>query len=295
MHRGFCALIAGLLIFGLIGCSLSDLVLGTTEVKRVKIAGDAMEPNFHDGQIVEIEEVPVSELQRGDVILFTVKDGKQYLKRLIGLPGETVESRAGKVYINDKVLDEPYIKEPAQRDFPARTVEVDRYFVLGDNRNNSSDSRNFGSIPSESILGHVKEPVSTPTSRTFLMQQVSMLPTIKEGELLLIEEVPASQLKRGDIIVFRSPGNQDVSLVKRLIGLPGETVEIRDNKVYIDGKVLDEPYIKEPMMAGDFPLVTLNSGEYYVMGDNRNNSMDSRHFGPIPGASILGRVKQSAR
>jgi signal peptidase I len=291
MRRGFVSLIAGLLIFSLMGCSLSDLVLGTTDVKRVKIIGAAMEPNFYDGQIVEIEEVPVADLQRGDVILFAPDKERQYLKRLIGLPGDTVEIRNGKVYINGEVLDEPYIKEPARSDMPARTVEADRYFVLGDNRNNSSDSRGFGAIPSESILGRVKEPASTPAPRTFLMQQVSMLPTIKEGELLSIEEIPVSQLQRGDIIVFQDPRDQNIPFVKRLIGLPGETVEIREGKVSIDGKPLDEPYIMEPA-KGKSPLITLKSGEYYVLGDNRNNSADSRQFGPIRGESILGRIKQ---
>ena len=157
MRRGFVSLIAGLLILSLMGCSMFDLVFGNTSVKQVKVAGVAMEPNFHDGQIVEVEEVTVEDLQRGDVILFTVQDGKQYLKRLIGLPGETVEIRAGKVYINGEVLDEPYIKEPAPSNLPVRIVEADRYFVLGDNRNNSADSRAFGSIPSESILGRVKQ------------------------------------------------------------------------------------------------------------------------------------------
>ncbi|MBE2266734.1 MAG: signal peptidase I [Anaerolinea sp.] len=157
MRRGFVGLIVGLLVLSLMGCSMSDLVFGNSNVRRVKIAGDAMEPNFHDEQIVDVEEVPVEDLQRGDVIVFTVKDEKQYLKRLIGLPGETVKIRAGKVYINGKVLDEPYIKESAHSDMPVRTVESDRYFVLGDNRNNSADSRAFGSIPGASILGRVKQ------------------------------------------------------------------------------------------------------------------------------------------
>jgi signal peptidase I len=154
-----------LLLFTLMGCTMFTLVqslmqepTGSTRQTELKqFAGSSMEPNFHDGQIVEIEEVPVAELQRGDVILFTAKGGKQYLKRLIGLPGETVEIRDGKVYINDEVLDEPYINEPAQGDSPVFTVGTDEYFVLGDNRNNSSDSRAFGSVPSENIRGRVKQ------------------------------------------------------------------------------------------------------------------------------------------
>lgn len=133
-------------------------------------------------------------------------------------------------------------------------------------------------------------PTHTPAPRTFLMQQVSMLPTIPEGAQLLIEEVPVAQLKHGDIIVFRVPG-REVDHVKRLIGLPGDTVEIRDDRVFINGKALDEPYIRLPQGRGYAPA-TLGSDEYFVMGDNRSNSSDSRDFGPISGASILGRVKQ---
>lgn len=135
-------------------------------------------------------------------------------------------------------------------------------------------------------------PASTPTPalRTFLMQQVSMLPTIPEGALLLIEEVPVEQLQHGDIIVFQVPGGKVVH-VKRLIGLPGDTVEVRDDKVYINGKALDEPYVRLPQ-GRDYAQATLGSDEYFVMGDNRSNSAGSREFGPISGASILGRVKQ---
>ncbi len=116
-----------------------------------------------------------------------------------------------------------------------------------------------------------------------------MLPTIQDGDLLTIEEIPAAQLQRGDLIVFKI--DEKRQYLKRLIGLPGETVEIRDGKVYINGKVLDEPYIKGPAEGNSPPLI-LGSDRYFVLGDNRPNSSDSRAFGPIKGESILGRVKQ---
>ncbi len=134
-------------------------------------------------------------------------------------------------------------------------------------------------------------PTNTPALRTYLMQQVSMQPTIKEGELLLIEEVPVAQLQRGDIIIVQPPASQAMPIVKRLIGLPGETVEVHNGKVYINGKGLDEPYVKIPG-GRDFAQATLGSDEYFVLGDNRPNSVDSRHYGPISGAGILGRVKR---
>jgi signal peptidase I len=157
MRRGFSGLMAELLILSLMGCSVFEIMSDQANAKQIQVGGSAMEPNFHDGQIVEVEEVPVTDLQRGDVILFTPDKERQYLKRLIGLPGETVEIRDGKVYINGEILDEPYIKQTASRDSQLFIVEPDRYFVLGDNRNNSSDSRSFGSILGESILGRVKQ------------------------------------------------------------------------------------------------------------------------------------------
>ena len=107
-----------------------------------------------------------------------------------------------------------------------------------------------------------------------------MLPTIPEGARLLIEEVPIAQLQRGDIIVFQNPNSQNPPIVKRLIGLPGDTVEVRGDKVFINGTVLDEPYVANPGGA-KFAPATLGSDEYFVLGDNRENSMDSRQFGPI--------------
>lgn len=81
--------------------------------------------------------------------------------------------------------------------------------------------------------------------------------------------------KRGDIVVFPYPDDEEVDYIKRIIGLPGETLEIREGILYIDGEPLMEEYLKEPM-KGDFGPVTVPEGSYFMMGDNRNTSMDSR-------------------
>jgi len=91
--------------------------------------------------------------ERGDVVVLLRPGERDYIKRIIGLPGDTVEVKNGQVLVNGVVLDEPYITDPARQNVPARQVEPERYFVMGDNRNNSSDSRSFGTISAKDIVG----------------------------------------------------------------------------------------------------------------------------------------------
>ena len=86
-----------------------------------------------------------------------------------------------------------------------------------------------------------------------------------------------SEPKRGDILIFPWPDNPDVTYVKRVIGLPGETVEIKNGYVYIDGEAIEEPYLKEEM-TGEFGPYVVPEGCYFMMGDNRNSSQDSRRW-----------------
>ncbi|MCL4254833.1 MAG: signal peptidase I, partial [Anaerolineae bacterium] len=123
----------------------------------------------------------------------------------------------------------------------------------------------------------------------------SMEPTFVEGQRLIISRVNymVGEPQRGDILVFNSPqsDSDDPSLIKRVVGLPGELVEIRDQEVYINGERLDEPYIKEPCtrQCRDRQW-QLENDEYFVMGDNRNVSNDSRAFGPIKHSAIIGEA-----
>jgi signal peptidase I len=124
----------------------------------------------------------------------------------------------------------------------------------------------------------------------------SMEPTFKEGQYLVISRVNylLGDPERGDIIVFNSPVADpgDPSLIKRVIGLPGDFVEIRDTLVYVNGQLLDESYINEPCRARNCPDADweLDQDEYFVMGDNRNVSNDSRSFGPVSYDRIIGEV-----
>lgn len=121
----------------------------------------------------------------------------------------------------------------------------------------------------------------------------SMTNTIKIGD-----KVIASRLaylfdtpQRGDIIVFRYPDDESRLFVKRLIGMPGDTVEAKDGDLYINGEVIQEDYIKEKMDS-DFPQFTVPEDSYFMMGDNRNDSWDSRywdhHF--LTRGGIVGKV-----
>ncbi|KUO71128.1 MAG: hypothetical protein APF77_23750 [Clostridia bacterium BRH_c25] len=116
--------------------------------------------------------------------------------------------------------------------------------------------------------------------RTAYAMSVSMEPTLHEGQILIISRVNylLGEPERGDIVVIDSKQDklEHLNLIKRVVGLPGETIEIRDNKVYIDGKALDPDFTQSPTPDFGFEKTTIPKGKYMVMGDNRGNSRDSR-------------------
>lgn len=147
----------------------------------------------------------------------------------------------------------------------------------------------------------------------------SMEPTLHNGEMLIVNRRayvaiplgrwlnaipgvdvdegwvwhPFGQPQRGDIVVFRPPNGGSEPYVKRIIALPGEHVEIREGAVFINGKRLIEPYLVEPTVWRGMTLnheYVVEPGHVFVMGDNRNNSSDSRIFGAIPMSSIIGKA-----
>ena len=129
------------------------------------------------------------------------------------------------------------------------------------------------------------------TYRIGVIPSRSMEPTLKPGDqyLINIRAYRHRLPKRGDIVVFRTPDGE--YLVKRVIGLPGETVTIVRGQVYINGRPLREPYLKErPIVEWPFQI-RVPEGTVFVLGDNRNYSDDSRDFGPVPVETILGRAE----
>lgn len=133
--------------------------------------------------------------------------------------------------------------------------------------------------------------------KPFYVKGQSMEPTFVEHDYLIIDELTYRfrTPERGDVVVFRAPIAQKEFYLKRVIGLPGERVKIENNKVviyneeYPQGVVVAEGYLHEPTL-GTMPLVTLGADEYFVLGDNRDASYDSRRFGPIRRDVIVGRT-----
>jgi signal peptidase I len=123
----------------------------------------------------------------------------------------------------------------------------------------------------------------------------SMENTLQIGDRVLIDHRGSlhGHWRRGDIVLFESEGSwgdDEDTLIKRIIGLPGETVGVINGHVFINGKTLAEDYLKEPQKSEDPVQLTLGRGEYFVMGDNRNNSDDSRYNGAVKDAQIRGRA-----
>jgi signal peptidase I len=147
--------------------------------------------------------------------------------------------------------------------------------------------------------------VRTYVAQMFFIPSGSMLPTLQIGDRIVVDKLSyhLHGVHRGDIVVFRRPPLEDADyadLVKRVIGLPGDVISSVDGTVYIDGRPLSEPWLPQPAPPTDpspvtypFSLTrpyTVPAGEYYVMGDNRTNSEDSRYFGPIPASLIVGKM-----
>ena len=153
--------------------------------------------------------------------------------------------------------------------------------------------------------------------QNFKVDGNSMFPTLENGEFLIVNKLVYSEVdveklgrflpfldagetperyvfhgpERGDIVVLVDPRRPDTDLIKRVIGLPGETIEIINGTIFIDGKLLEEPYIEQAWHYTG-PKISIPEGEYFVMGDNRDNSLDSRsaQVGPVPKDLIIGKA-----
>ncbi|MCU1377050.1 MAG: signal peptidase [Acidimicrobiales bacterium] len=134
--------------------------------------------------------------------------------------------------------------------------------------------------------------------QAFFIPSLSMYSTLDKGDRVLVNKVSyhLHDVHRGDLVVFeRPPGVPDDTpkdLIKRVIGLPGETIESRRGRVYVNGVALDEPYLDDGVHT-DSPALkrqTVPTGDLFVMGDNRAHSYDGRYFGPIDADLVVGRA-----
>jgi signal peptidase I len=132
----------------------------------------------------------------------------------------------------------------------------------------------------------------------FLYQPVkvegtSMAPLLSDQERIFINKFVYhfEPIERGDVVVFWYPLDRSKSFIKRVIGLPGDTVEIRDGHLYLNGNEMDEPYVPASYLDGSsYAARTLGTDEYFVMGDHRDSSNDSRMFGPVQRQFIYGKA-----
>lgn len=134
-------------------------------------------------------------------------------------------------------------------------------------------------------------------AQPFIVSGASMEPTLDPREYLVIDELTYrfEEPARGDVVIFRYPLDPDVFFIKRIIGLPGETVQIRDGAVFVQSAggtaiQLNEPYVPAGNNKKESSLITLADDEYFVLGDNRGASSDSRVWGPLTKELIVGRA-----
>jgi signal peptidase I len=126
--------------------------------------------------------------------------------------------------------------------------------------------------------------------KPFYIPSESMEPTLVEGDRVLVNRFiyRFRDPERGDVVVFHPPTAPDEDYIKRVVAVSGDSVEVKDGKLYVNGEPQDEPYLAEAFIQGTFPAETVPDGYVFAMGDNRNRSGDSRVFGPVGLDAILG-------
>lgn len=126
----------------------------------------------------------------------------------------------------------------------------------------------------------------------FYIPSGSMEPNLQINDRIIVSKFTYHfwQPRRGDIVVFKYPLDPSRDFVKRLIAFGGETVAIRDGRLYINGRLQPEPYLPVGLRTADFGPVKVPPGHYWMMGDNRNNSDDSRIWGPLPKENVVGKA-----
>jgi signal peptidase I len=132
------------------------------------------------------------------------------------------------------------------------------------------------------------------TVQGYEVQYSCMLPNIQDGDWIIVDKAVyrVGEPERGEVVVFQPPDslNSEFPFVKRVIGLPGETMEVRDGVVYVDGNALVEPYVREKPRYEMEPTV-IPDGEYFMLGDNRNSANDSHNGWTVPEENLIGKAR----
>jgi signal peptidase I len=170
-----------------------------------------------------------------------------------------------------------------------------------------NDTNKIGAVPKENFFKEVVKftlialvivlPIRMWIAQPFIVSGASMDPTFKSNEYLIVDQLTyhLEDPKREDVVIFRYPRNPSTFFIKRIIGLPGETVKITDGKITITNKenpkgmIIDDPFVSPQHKTADNFAVSLGPTEYFVMGDNRAESSDSRIWGPLERKYIVGR------
>lgn len=128
----------------------------------------------------------------------------------------------------------------------------------------------------------------------YIVDGPSMQPTLESSERLVVNKFiyRFKQPEKGDVLVFKYPKDQSRDFIKRVIATAGDSIEVKENHVYVNGKLINEPYILDEPMKGSYPLAVVPEGHIFVMGDHRNNSEDSRFrdVGFVPLELVKGKA-----
>ncbi|MDQ4126703.1 MAG: signal peptidase I [Actinomycetota bacterium] len=140
------------------------------------------------------------------------------------------------------------------------------------------------------VFGFVRPVIAAP----FYVGSESMVPTLEVWDRVLINKLAyeLDEPERGDIVLFKSPDGGEDPLIKRVVGLPGDTIEVRQDTLLVNGERRREPYVNDEYrrLQGPYGPRTVPEDHVFVMGDNRGNSHDSRFFGPVPEENLIGEA-----
>jgi signal peptidase I len=173
-------------------------------------------------------------------------------------------------------MDDPQVMETSQTEEPKRT--------------RSGISRIIVDVLETILISVVLFLGINALTARIRVDGFSMEPSLHTGEFILVNKLAyrLGSPQRGDVIVFHPPAEPDQEYIKRVIGLPGDKVVIADRKVSVNGQTLEEPYILQPpKYKGSWEVPP---GQYFVLGDNRNNSSDSHNWGGVPVQNIIGKA-----